>query len=55
MNSSMRNQTTLRIPKELDENLTNTAKQLGISKNAYILMILTNVIEASYLNKKCGA
>ncbi len=44
-------QTTLRIPKELDETLTNKAKELGISKNAYILMIITNFCDKPLFSK----
>lgn len=52
MNSSKRNQTTLRIPKELDEKLTNKAKELGVSKNAYILMLITNFYDKPLFNKE---
>lgn len=44
-------QTTLRIPKELDEKLTSNAKELGISKNAYILMLITNSYDKPLFNK----
>lgn len=36
----MRKSTTLRIPKEILDTLDENAKSLGISRNAYIIMIL---------------
>lgn len=38
-------QTTLRLPKEIDTKVTSMAKKMGISKNAYILMIITKALE----------
>jgi predicted HicB family RNase H-like nuclease len=40
-----RQQITLRIPKDLDKAITDKAKKLGISKNAYIIMILKQFVE----------
>jgi len=39
-----RHQVTLRIPKEVDRAITEAAKKMGISKNAYIIMILTKIV-----------
>lgn len=40
MNSPTRTQTTLRMNEELDKMLEQKSKQLGISKNAYILLLI---------------
>lgn len=40
-----RQQITLRIPKEVDKAITEAARKMGISKNAYIIMILTNTVK----------
>lgn len=37
-------QTTLRIPREIDEAIAKIAKEMGISKNAYIVMVLNQFI-----------
>lgn len=39
-----RHQVTLRIPKEVDKVITETAKKMGISKNAYIIMVLNQFV-----------
>jgi predicted HicB family RNase H-like nuclease len=36
---------TLRITAELDQKLTDQAKKLGISKNAYITTLLNNTVQ----------
>ncbi|AGR47199.1 hypothetical protein JIMMER1_65 [Brevibacillus phage Jimmer1] len=33
---------TLRMPKELSEKVNQLSKKMGVSKNAYILMILND-------------
>lgn len=43
MNSPVRVQVTLRLPKELDKKISKQAEKLGISKNAYILISLMKV------------
>ena len=35
-----RRQITLRLPKDIDKSITEAAKKMGISKNAYILIAL---------------
>lgn len=35
-----RNQLTLRLTSELNEKLSKKSNELGVSKNAYILMVL---------------
>jgi predicted DNA-binding protein len=42
--TSKRNQTTLRLPNELDEKLISLSKKYGVSKNAYILMVLSKEV-----------
>jgi len=39
-----RQQITLRIPKDVDKAITEAAKKMGISKNAYIIMILNKFV-----------
>ncbi|WP_168170187.1 toxin-antitoxin system HicB family antitoxin [Thermoanaerobacterium sp. PSU-2] len=46
MNSKYkRNQTTLRIPAEIDAKITSIAQKMGISKNAYILMLISQTLK----------
>ncbi|WP_368662638.1 toxin-antitoxin system HicB family antitoxin [Alicyclobacillus sendaiensis] len=45
VNSPERVQVTVRISKSLDEALAMQAKKLGITKNAYIAMVLSRVPE----------
>ncbi|MEM5777670.1 MAG: toxin-antitoxin system HicB family antitoxin [Candidatus Aenigmatarchaeota archaeon] len=46
MNSkTKRNQTTLRIPAEIDAKIASIAQKMGISKNAYILMLISQALE----------
>lgn len=40
-----RNQMTLRITSDLDEKLNEKSNDLGVSKNAYILMILSKEMQ----------
>lgn len=40
-----RHQVTLRIPKEVDKAITEAAEKMGISKNAYIIMVLNNFVK----------
>jgi predicted DNA-binding protein len=40
-----RNQTTLRLTSDLDEKLIKKSNDLGVSKNAYILMILAKDVQ----------
>jgi len=44
MTNDMRARLTLRMNKSLDEELSGRSKRLGISKNAYILMLLTDAM-----------
>jgi len=37
---------TLRITAELDQKLSDQAKKLGISKNAYITTLLNNMVQS---------
>jgi predicted transcriptional regulator len=39
-----RNQTTLRLNDDLDKKLSDLAKKMGVSKNAYILMVLNRAV-----------
>ena len=45
MSSPERVQVTVRISKSLDEALAMQAKKLGVTKNAYIAMVLSRVPE----------
>ncbi|WP_169304844.1 toxin-antitoxin system HicB family antitoxin [Alicyclobacillus acidocaldarius] len=45
MNSPERVQVTVRISRELDEALACQARKLGVTKNAYIAMVLSRVPE----------
>ncbi|MGF9822650.1 toxin-antitoxin system HicB family antitoxin [Brevibacillus agri] len=38
---------TLRMPEETSEKIAQLAKQMGVSKNAYILMVLAKEIKAT--------
>jgi len=42
MNSLKRKQLTLRLPAELDKKLEKEAQKMGISKNAFAIMVLTD-------------
>lgn len=37
--------TTLRLPKEIDNKLNEASKKMGISKNAYIIMLISKMLE----------
>ncbi len=37
--------TTLRLPKEIDDKLNEASKKMGISKNAYIIMLISKMLE----------
>ncbi|MBX5436749.1 MAG: toxin-antitoxin system HicB family antitoxin [Alicyclobacillaceae bacterium] len=52
MNSPKRVQLTLRVTKTLDEQLTAQAQKLGVSKNAYISMLLSRVPEVEQSMKE---
>lgn len=41
---SNRSQLTLRLNESLDDKLSKLSKEMGISKNAYILMVLNNAV-----------
>jgi len=46
MNSpDKRTQVTLRLPKELATEVTIMADKMGVSKNAYILMLLSQALK----------
>lgn len=40
-----RSQLSLRLNKDLDEKLSELSKQMGVSKNAYILMVLNRELQ----------
>lgn len=42
---------TLRIPKELNKVVTQEAKRIGISKNAFILSLLWKMSSERQINK----
>ncbi|GMA55433.1 hypothetical protein GCM10025857_67900 [Alicyclobacillus contaminans] len=45
MTSPKKLQTTLRLPKSMDSKLAKKAEQMGVSKNALVMMILTKALE----------
>lgn len=45
---------TLRIPKELNKVVTQEAKRIGISKNAFILSLLWKMSSERQINKWGG-
>jgi predicted DNA-binding protein len=53
VNSPNRHQITLRVSKELDRKLTKLSRDLGVSKNAYILMVLSK--ELGLMNEQTAS
>lgn len=45
MNSPQRRPTTFRLTPELDKIITEEAKRLGVSKNAFVQMTLSKALE----------
>ncbi|BCJ86503.1 toxin-antitoxin system HicB family antitoxin [Effusibacillus dendaii] len=45
MNSPKRSQITLRLNKDLDERIALLSNKIGVSKNAYILMVLARELD----------
>lgn len=40
-----RNQMTLRLTGDIDEKLVQLSKKMGVSKNAYIMMVLSKEVK----------